>query len=85
MSKVWSVFGLNCYDTHAVEAYTNGGELAYGTAIGPDGERYSHVWVERNGGILDKFEWTDHMKRGTYYMPDDKYVDGLIGYLEREA
>jgi len=85
MSKVWLVCGLNCYDTHAVEVYNNGGELVYGTAIGPDGKRHSHVWVERNGGILDKFEWTYHVKQGTYYMPDGKYVSGLIEYLEQEV
>ena len=71
---VWEVDGLNCHATHVRELKRgHAGTLRYGWAIGPDGHRYQHTWIqEPDGRICDLFGWSRHEDRGErYWRPED--------------
>lgn len=59
------LFDINCYNVSVVEAHLNGGEVHYGWAVGPVG-RAQHVWVVRDGVVVDLLGWSDHEDMGTY-------------------
>ena len=65
--KVWHIDNLNCYEAHK-RAMQEGDEMRYGWAIAPDGNRYQHNWLRRNGELLDLFGWTGHEDMGRRYV-----------------
>jgi len=70
MSGVWEVIpGLNCHQVH-VKAMEPGDELRYGWAIAPDGNRYQHCWLKRDGQIVDLYNWTYHEDCGRRYVEE---------------
>lgn len=79
---LWLYQGLNCFDTHVLEVFFNQGDLQIGTAIGPDGQRYAHTWVVRNGQIVDLFHWTGHDLLMSRDMPENSYFQSLLDYLD---
>jgi hypothetical protein len=85
---VWEVDGLNCYQT-CVKLLQPDDELRYGWATAPDGMRYQHNWIRRNGQIVDPFNWTDHEDKGRRYVPgraEDRIHEAIqvwAGTIER--
>lgn len=61
--KLWHIDNLNCSDSHK-RVMEPGDELHHGWAVGPDGNRYQHRWIVRNGQIVDLFNWTEHEDLG---------------------
>jgi len=51
---------MSCYDDAVEEIRKNGGELMSGNAIAEDGVRYAHCWVNRDGIVIDSWNWKDH-------------------------
>jgi len=79
--KLWSIEGLNCFQIHTVELMlSEGGKLQYGTAIAPDNYRHSHTWIEKDGKIIDLFNWTEHKSEGYFDLPDQEHIDEWLHY-----
>lgn len=51
---------MSCYDDAVKEIRVNGGKLMSGCAVAPNGIRYAHCWVERDGIIIDSWKWEFH-------------------------
>src|SRR5690242_6730678 len=87
MIKKYDILSLNCYQSSAVKLSLmqkrgEVGALVIGWAIGPDGERYSHTWIETEAGeIIDLCNWTDHQRETTISMPDQDTVDEFVEFL----
>lgn len=88
--KKWEICDLNCYSIHLLDVANNGGSLVYGTAIGPDGNRYGHCWVERDNVVVDRFGWAEHIKEGEHFSsPSDfreqtkRYINSAKRHLKR--
>lgn len=81
--KVWHICDLNCFQIHAVEVAKQGGKLECGTAVGPDGNRYSHTWVKKEDKIIDLFNWTDHKPEFECNLPSKSELKQLINHLKK--
>lgn len=80
--KLWSIADLNCFQIHSVKNEIEKGKLVYGTAIAPDGHRHSHTWIDKNGKIIDLFNWTDHKPEGGANKIDKNEIKKIKKHLK---
>lgn len=77
--KLWDIGSLNCFQIHTVELMlSEGGRLQHGTAIAPDNYRHSHTWIEKDGKIIDLFNWTEHISEGYFDLPYKESIDAWL-------